>query len=502
LSTGVGVSITNTSGLTTGSLLRISTGTGGQLNTNGVVSITGSGAFDSISNTGLVNIVANSTTSGTLQNMTANALGSGVGMYISSTSTTLTTGSLLRTSSGTTGAVSNGIVNLIATGAYTSTGNAGLLTLTANGTLTGTIQSIFGNSLTTGTALHVSSSSSAYTGNLQTITLTGNNALNTGDLLELSITGASSAARGLFINNVGTGDSLRIDDVASDASPFRIDASGNVVMGGTATITTLGGATATTLCINAGLVSSCTSSERYKTDIEDLSIGLSTVMQLRPVSYNWKAEYNNPEHDIGFIAEELAAIAPNLATYKDGQVEGVKYSLLTALLAKAIQEQQSQIDLLRITDIELLDTLNALDARVAGLEDRVTALEGAQSGSGAAVDLVNFMATNGTFSGNLNVNGKIYMGNENVGEAKILAGDTEVTIAFDTDFETMPIIQVTPQSDNFLTLPVKYVVSEKALDKFKIKIDVAQLEDLVFNWSVTGTRDGVQIDSDGNVASL
>ena len=65
------------------------------------------------------------------------------------------------------------------------------------------------------------------------------------------------------------------------------------------------------------------------------------MARLRPVTFRWTA---GGERDLGFIAEEVAAIDPLLATYDDeGEIEGVRYRQLTAVLVKAIQAQQEQI---------------------------------------------------------------------------------------------------------------------------------------------------------------
>ena len=162
LTTGVGVNIASTgTGLTTGSLLRVTTGTTSGLDTNGVVSISATGNYTStVGNAALLNVVANSTASGTVANIQGNALTVGQALGITSTSTGLTTGSLIRLSSATTGALAtNGIVSLTATGDYTSTSNVGLLNLTANVTQAGTIANISGTALTTGTALNITATS-------------------------------------------------------------------------------------------------------------------------------------------------------------------------------------------------------------------------------------------------------------------------------------------------------------------------------------------------------
>lgn len=90
-----------------------------------------------------------------------------------------------------------------------------------------------------------------------------------------------------------------------------------------------------------GYFAICSSLKKYKKDIKDLQAGISTVEKLRPVTFTWKQD---DMKDLGFIAEEVYEVDPVLIEYNDkGEIEGVKYRQITALLAKAIQEQQDQI---------------------------------------------------------------------------------------------------------------------------------------------------------------
>jgi len=83
-----------------------------------------------------------------------------------------------------------------------------------------------------------------------------------------------------------------------------------------------------------------TSAIRYKENIQSLDI--NPILNLRPVTFNWKG---TGENDYGLIAEEVNEHLPELVRKnKDGLVEGIKYSKLTALLIKAVQDQQSKID--------------------------------------------------------------------------------------------------------------------------------------------------------------
>ena len=98
----------------------------------------------------------------------------------------------------------------------------------------------------------------------------------------------------------------------------------------------------TAVCKNSlGQLAPCSSLSSLKNHVQDLSLGLTTLMQLRPVKFNWNA---SGDQDLGFLAEEVAAVNPMLAVYSDtGKLQGVKYPQLTALLTGAVQEQQVQI---------------------------------------------------------------------------------------------------------------------------------------------------------------
>lgn len=112
-----------------------------------------------------------------------------------------------------------------------------------------------------------------------------------------------------------------------------------------------------------------TSDERYKQNIVNLNYGLKEVMQLRPVSYQWKDKnlQLGTGTNLGFVAQELERVVPNLVIHtpveKDAETGkihnlyndayGVKYAEFVPMLTKAIQEQQALIEELR-KEIELL----------------------------------------------------------------------------------------------------------------------------------------------------
>jgi hypothetical protein len=97
--------------------------------------------------------------------------------------------------------------------------------------------------------------------------------------------------------------------------------------------------------------------------VSDLPLGLDAVAKLRPVTFNWK---DSGQADLGFVAEDVNKVTPLLTTLnQDGQIEGVKYDRITAVLVKGMQEQQQQI-------AELKATNSQLAAQVAQLQQNTT----------------------------------------------------------------------------------------------------------------------------------
>lgn len=139
-------------------------------------------------------------------------------------------------------------------------------------------------------------------------------------------------------NFVSTGPGQFLVRAIGGAAINSNDPAGNGLrVNGTLRVDTLGTAAATTLCRNAAnQISGCSSSARYKTDIDDLELGLATALRLHAVGYRWK---DSGAADVGFVAEEIAKIDERLVTRNDkGEIEGVKYDRLTAVLANAVQE--------------------------------------------------------------------------------------------------------------------------------------------------------------------
>jgi hypothetical protein len=86
------------------------------------------------------------------------------------------------------------------------------------------------------------------------------------------------------------------------------------------------------------------SDQKLKTNIKDIEYGLDTIMKLNPKQYDWKKDNRK---DIGFIAQEVEEVIPEIVKdneWFDDKIKTLDYEKLTAVLIKAVQEQQQQIN--------------------------------------------------------------------------------------------------------------------------------------------------------------
>jgi hypothetical protein len=88
-----------------------------------------------------------------------------------------------------------------------------------------------------------------------------------------------------------------------------------------------------------------TSSIALKENIEPITNGLESILQLKGVTYD---RLDNQEHESGLIAEWTENVLPDLVTRDDGNnVVGIKYTKLTAYLIEAVKTLKAEIDELK-----------------------------------------------------------------------------------------------------------------------------------------------------------
>ena len=168
---------------------------------------------------------------------------------------------------------------------------------------------------------------------------------NLGDYVYLKTSGNTANTHGMLLSSdvylFWGRDNLTTGAVDNSATApmtdvcMRVDSSGNALFDGD--VTAFSGDIASDI--------------KLKKNVEDLNYGLKDVLNIRPVSFDWK-EKRNGKHDIGFIAQEIEKIIPEVVSEVDTlnteeKHKTVDYAKLTSVLIKAVQEQQEQINELK-----------------------------------------------------------------------------------------------------------------------------------------------------------
>ena len=89
-----------------------------------------------------------------------------------------------------------------------------------------------------------------------------------------------------------------------------------------------------------GTLTTATSDEKYKYNILPISYGLNTILQLKPVNFQW---IEGEENDLGFIAQDVADIIPEAVNANWNSDLLMRYESIIPILTKAIQEQNALI---------------------------------------------------------------------------------------------------------------------------------------------------------------
>ena len=138
---------------------------------------------------------------------------------------------------------------------------------------------------------------------------------------------AGASDKNYFAGNVGIG-------TTSPGAPLEVK--GSVTH---ATIAKFTDASDTTSCtFSSGGLIACSSDARLKKNVEDMNYGLSTVMSLRPVLYNWNYETDGSVKNLGFIAQEVEALVPKLVSTDEEGMKSLNSIGMVPSAIKAIQE--------------------------------------------------------------------------------------------------------------------------------------------------------------------
>lgn len=275
------------------------------------------------------------------------------------------------------------------------------------------------------------------------------------------------------------------------------------------------------LSIVGGVVTS-SSDERKKDKVADIDSVLGKVMKLDPLIYTWKD--STPEgqaapdkEQIGFFAQNMEEYFPQLVGTNNEGMKGLNYNGYTAILTKAIQEQQASIEAIsndqssisnefsmindqmmldggRITNLETL--VQTLETQVAELQAQIATpvdiaqidlntqdisylktLLGIDPENPSNITLTGQLAAEGVETGKITIK-IIDTESPTIGTEIINAGDVEITVLTKAVTADSKIFAA-PITDD----PVAWAISEKKEgESFTIKLGSPSGSDISFDW--------------------
>ena len=121
------------------------------------------------------------------------------------------------------------------------------------------------------------------------------------------------------------------------------------------------------------------SDRRYKEHIETFPDALATILGLRGVTFDWRQnEYPALNFDnrrqVGFIAQEVEKILPELVSTDKNGYKSVAYANVVPVLVEAVKAQQKQITQLKAK----ISRMDVLEAKLAELTEAFAQLKASQ----------------------------------------------------------------------------------------------------------------------------
>lgn len=134
---------------------------------------------------------------------------------------------------------------------------------------------------------------------------------------------------------------------------------------------------------NATLAGTLTQSSdmRLKTNIRPLENSLEKVTSINGYNYNWKPELQkDTTNQIGFMAQEVERIFPELVSTDVNGYKSVAYQNLVPVLVEALKEQQKQIDELKAQKEQATGQYEELNAKLETLTKMMLEMQGQTNG--------------------------------------------------------------------------------------------------------------------------
>ena len=120
-----------------------------------------------------------------------------------------------------------------------------------------------------------------------------------------------------------------------------------------------------------------TSDMRLKKNINLLYYGLREILKMNPVIYDWKSDSDEQHKNIGLLAQDIQPLIKEVVHIGDDKpgTLSISYTELIPVLIKAIQEQQSIIDVQKKENSEQTNKLEIQNKNYEKLIKRVEQLE-------------------------------------------------------------------------------------------------------------------------------
>jgi len=206
------------------------------------------------------------------------------------------------------------------------------------------------------------------------------------------------------------------------------------------------------------------SDDRLKNRDNDFTRGLEAIKGLQPMTYHWKAETGLDTFSAyaGFSAQNVRSFIPEAVDIDPRGYFTLSDRPIIAALVNAVKE---------------------LDLRIISSPSFSTS--------------TIFVATS-TFEGSITVRDHIYLGNNSVGQAKLLSGATRVAIIFEKPYDKQPIVTLTPMD----FVDSMYRVTDVTPHGFAIQLNNQQINDKLFGWHAFAAQEGRVTVSDGTTSTI
>ena len=124
-----------------------------------------------------------------------------------------------------------------------------------------------------------------------------------------------------------------------------------------------------------GQLGTITTKQLNMTNIQDMG-DISTILNLRPVTFNWNSEINPSLNlNYGLVAEEVYNVYPDLVIRNSNQeIESVAYHILPILLLKEAKRTDTRILGINIQVSSLTDQINGFGIQFGNVNTNITSI--------------------------------------------------------------------------------------------------------------------------------